>query len=138
MFEPLGQKIQEKLQGLSFIHKKEAAAFCQQLKLELKRSYFQDAFAKCGDDNKQRWCLIKQFWPFKRKSGQISIINGKSDDLEKAVEINWVFVNVAVDLADRIEAPDFDLPDIPCHPPVFEFRPVSEYDVALLIQFMWD
>ncbi len=111
------------------------------LKTELQKSYFNDELLKCGNDAKKKWNLIKKFWPHLIKITNIENINGKTEKIDMATEINEFFSKVGTNLADKITpltAADNEYQFlnnlITNCPPVMEFAEVSDYDVAILIR----
>ena len=113
-----------------------AAQACQRLQNELKESYFRDALEESHGDIRKTWRVIKQFWPYKRKTSNITSIDGETTDLGKAMKINEFFTNIAQNL-DRdmpVAHEDDKLPPFPAHAPVLEFMPISKYDVCTLIR----
>ena len=77
---------------------------------------------------------MKQFWPYNKKSGQITNIKGFIGDLENVLEIDHLFANVAKKLASKIAKVEVPLLDFPCHPPVFEFCSIYTLDAAILVR----
>ena len=74
----------------------------QKLKQELQQSYFTEQINNCQNDSKRLWRVIKEFWPTKPKSSNISKIELIYIDSEKANMLNTHFATIREKLASAI------------------------------------
>ena len=70
----------------------------------------------------------KQFWRYNNQISNIVTINGKTDDFDKATEINNFFTNVAANLVSTVTPVYNPLVDFPASCPVVEFHSTSSYE----------
>ena len=83
------------------------------LKKELQQSYFSEQIKNCQHDSKKLWRVIKQFWPTKSKSNNITKNEYNFIDIEKANLLNTHFATVGEKLASDIPPEDtIDVPNV--------------------------
>ena len=70
-------------------------------------------------------------------AAKIRDIDGETNDLAKATKINEYFINIAEQLSKEIDDDLLDeniLVNDVAYPPVFEFREISDYELAILLR----
>ena len=72
------------------------------LRHSLQSNHFDDSLEKCGKDSKKKWKLIKDYWPFLKKSTRITKIAECTDNIGKATKINEFFATIGDNLAQKI------------------------------------
>ncbi len=73
------------------------------LKQRLKKEYFRKALAEAKGNSKKLWGRINEAFGKSSGSAPITEINGKTDEVDMANEINDYFTGIADKLSDNFE-----------------------------------
>ena len=116
--------------------KEEAIRRCNNLKLSLQRSYFQEAINRNPRYMKKIWEEIRKFWPHLNKSSvKPTDHNGEAtDEANEANLFNEFFSNVGSELQKDIESSDEIYVPPFAHPPIFEFQEFEMITIATTIR----
>ncbi len=108
----------------------------RELKLRLQSDYFDEKLWNCGSDTKHKWWLIREYWPFLRKSSDIEKIGETTDNVGKATLINEYFAIIGSKLDKKIPQWGTNPVNVTNHPPVFNLHELELVDIAMVIRDM--